>query len=141
MHACMYVCIYTYMGGRVYMYVYDNTIYVIICMYIHTYIHTHTQVPIFELHDESTHLNAYCLDFFKHGQIDALEIYNKMNRDRLWEHLQSFLLMLEALTAAMQRRHSSNNEGQNTLFDDQNVLDTFEAITSRFSAQMRQSAA
>ena len=88
-----------------------------------------TQVPIFELHDDSTHLNAYCLDFFKHGQIDALEIYNKMNRDRLWEDLQSFLLVLKALTAAMQRRHSSMNEGRQTLFDDQNVLDSSNHLT------------
>jgi len=115
--------------------------YVIIHIFIYIYIYIHTQVPIFELHDESTYLNAYCLDFFKHGQIDALEIYNTMNRDRLWEDLQSFLLVLKALTAAMQRRHSSKNEGNQTLFDDQNVLDTFEAITSRFSEQMRQAAA
>ena len=115
--------------------------YVIIYIFIYLYIYTHTQVPIFELHDESTYLNAYCLDFFKHGQIDALEIYNKMNRDRLWEDLHSFLLVLKALTAAMQRRHSSKNEGKQTLFDDKNVLDTFEAITSRFSEQMRQAAA
>jgi len=64
-----------------------------------------------------------------------------MNGDDLWEDLRSFLLVLKALTAAMQRRHSSMNEGRQTLFDDQNVLDTFEAITSRFSEQMRQAAA
>jgi len=98
------------------------------------------QVPIFELHDESTYLNAYCLDFFKHGQIEALDKYNKMKRDRLWEDLQSFVLILKALTAAMQRRHSSKNEGKQTLFDDTDVLDTFEAITSRFSEKMQKAA-
>jgi len=48
---------------------------------------------------------------------------------------------MRIVTAAMQRRHSSKNEGKQTLFDDKNVLDTFEAITSRFSEQMRQAAA
>jgi len=69
------------------------------------------------------------VEFFKHGQIDALEIYNKMNGDDLWKDLQSFLLVLKALTAAMQRRHSSMNEGRQTLFDDQNVLDSSNHLT------------
>jgi hypothetical protein len=51
-------------------------------------------VPIFELYDDSVYLNAYCLDFFKHGQLDALVTYNNMNRDSVWEDLQSFSLVL-----------------------------------------------
>jgi len=137
MHVCVYhnacvcvcVCVCVCICYHIYVYVY---------MYANIYLHK--QVPIFELHDESTYLNAYCLDFFKHGQIDALEKYNKMNRDCLWEDLQSFVLVLKALTAAMQRRHSSKNEGKQTLFDDTDVLDTFEAITSRFSEKMQKAA-
>jgi hypothetical protein len=62
-------------------------------------------VPIFELYDDSEHLSAYCQDFLKHGQLDALVKYNKMNRDSVWEDLKSLSLVLKALTAAMQRRH------------------------------------
>ena len=99
-------------------------------------------VPIFELYDDSVHLSAHCLDFFKHGQLDALVTYNKMNRDSVWEDLQSFSLVLKALTAAMQRRHDSAKEqGRYTLFDDADVLDTFRAITARFSEKMRKMAA
>ncbi len=99
-------------------------------------------VPIFELYDDSEHLSAHCLDFFKHGQLDALVKYNKMNRDSVWEDLQSFSLVLKALTAAMQRRHDSAKEqGRDTLFDDADVLDTFRAITERFSEKMRKMAA
>jgi len=133
---CIYLCVCVCVCAHVRMHF---IMYIYVCTYIYMYIYT--QVPIFELHDDSTYLNAYCLDFFKHGKIDALEIYNKMNRDRLWKDLKSFLRVLKALTAAMQRRHSSKNKGKQTLFDDQNVLDTFEAITSRFSEQMRQTAA
>jgi len=119
-YICMCVCVCVLMYSCMLSYIY---------IYLYIYIYIHTQVPIFELHDDSTHLNAYCLDFFKHGQIDALEIYNKMNGDDLWEDLRSFLLVLKALTAAMQRRHSSMNEGRQTLFDDQNVLDSSNHLT------------
>ena len=99
-------------------------------------------VPIFDLYDESIRLNAYCLDFFKHGQKKALVTYNRRNEDSVWEDLQSFSLVLKALTAAMKRRHEvAKKHGRSTLFDDPDVLDTFQSITAQFSEKMRKAAA
>ena len=99
-------------------------------------------IPVFELYDESIHLNAFCLDFFKHGQMKALVMYNRRSEDAVWEDLQSFSLVLKALTAAMMRRHESAKEhGRHTLFDDPNVLNTFQSITTQFSEKLRAAAA
>ena len=99
-------------------------------------------VPMFDLYDESIRLNAYCLDFFKHGQKKALVTYNRRNEDSVWEDLQSFSLVLKALTAAMTRRHEvAKGHGRSTLFDDPDVLDTFKSITAKFSEKMRKAAA
>ena len=95
-------------------------------------------VPIFEIYDEeTTFLNSYLLDFYKHGQKHALSRYNKLRDDTVWEDLQNFHLVLKALTAAMKRRHA----GGNAPFDNKDVLQTFERITQHFGAQMRQAAA
>ena len=57
-------------------------------------------VPVFELRDSSVPLNAFLLDFFKHGQMVALERFNRIRRDSLWDELLSFALVLKALHAA-----------------------------------------
>ncbi len=95
-------------------------------------------VPIFELYDEeTTPLNSYLLDFYKHGQKNALSRYNKLKEDTVWDALQDFHLVLKAITAAMTRRHADGN----VPFDNKNVLQTFERITQHFGAQIRKAAA
>lgn len=100
-------------------------------------------VPIFELHDEeTTFLNSYLVDFYKHGQKEALVWYNKMDVDHVWDELQTFSLVLKALSAAMERRHESGlYSGSKISFDDHNVRETFKNLSIRFSQQMRNIAA
>jgi len=100
-------------------------------------------VPVFELHDEeTTSLNSYLLDFYKHGQKEALVRYNKLDVDHVWDQLQSFSLVLKALSAAMERRHQSGlYAGSEIPFDDRDVRETFKNISSRFSQQLRSIAA
>ena len=91
-------------------------------------------VPVFELLDSEVPLNAFLLDFFKHGQLDALVRYNRIRRDSLWDDLQSFALVLKALHAAMARRAiQARSRGGTTPFADANVLATLESISRRFS--------
>ena len=98
-------------------------------------------VPIFEPPDEDAgNLNSYLLDFYKHGQKNALVRYNKIDADTLWDELQSFSLVLKALSAAMERR-SGTHTGKEVPFDDQNVLETFKIISQRFSERLQNIAA
>jgi hypothetical protein len=104
-------------------------------------------VPIFDLHDEeTTFLNSYLLDFYKHGQKSALVLYNKIQEDDLFDELQNFSLVLKALSAAMQRRAGHYPDTDSRLdsripFHDKNVRETFAAISGRFSEQLRKIAA
>lgn len=50
--------------------------------------------------------NAYLLDFYKHGQLKALERYNGIPRSEVYEHLENFSQTLKALAAASHRRCS-----------------------------------
>lgn len=75
-------------------------------------------------------------------QKEALVRYNKMDVDHVWDQLQTFSLVLKALSAAMERRHQSGlYSGSEIPFDDRNVRETFKNISARFSQQMRNIAA
>ncbi len=91
-------------------------------------------VPVFELRDSAVPLNAFLLDFFKHGQVDALVQFNRVRREGLWDELKSFALVLKALHAAMARRATqARSGGRTTPFADANVLATLESISRRFN--------
>jgi hypothetical protein len=93
-------------------------------------------VPIFDLHDEeTTFLNSFLLDFYKHGQKSALVRYNCIQEDNLFDELQNFSLVLKALSAAMERR-AGHYPDSRIPFDDKNVRETFAAISRRFSEQL-----
>ena len=99
-------------------------------------------VPVFELYGPDKPLNAVFLDFFKHGQLDAIVRYNGISRDVIWDELQSFALMLKALHAAMARRMvQSSASGSSTPFSDPDVLATLESISCRFSEALYKVAA
>jgi hypothetical protein len=98
-------------------------------------------VPIFDVFDQDIPLNAYLLDFYKHGQFAALETYNKISKDSIWDRLQSFSLLLKALWASMERRHrNAQSQGQQTAFGSQTVLNTLKSISDQFSAKLRKAA-
>jgi ATP-dependent RNA helicase DDX60 len=93
-------------------------------------------VPVFELRPTAAPLNAYILDFFKHGQIRALVRYNRIRRDVVFEDLRSFALLLKALHAATARR-----AGTASAFAHPHVLDALESISRRFNEQLREASA
>jgi hypothetical protein len=149
-------------------------------------------VPVFDIPADETDepLNAYILDFFKHGQVwvpifsgfvlnhlhqeiailddneiiwpiqyyhevsgsdllflptwrtwqlVALERYNGMQRDTIFEELKSFSLLLRALHAAMDRRKTRSAEGAGpALFSDEAVLHTFRNLSEQFMEKLRE---
>jgi hypothetical protein len=98
-------------------------------------------VPIFELHnEETTFVNSFLLDFYKHGQRSALVRYNFIQEDDLFDELQNFSLVLKALSAAMERRAGLYPDSR-IPFDDKNVRETFAAISGCFSEKLREIAA
>ena len=99
-------------------------------------------VPVFELRPASAPLNAYILDFFKHGQIRALVRFNRIRSDVVWDDLRSFALVLQALHAAMARRAGlASAAGRPTPFAHPDVLDALESISRRFGNALREVAA
>jgi hypothetical protein len=95
-------------------------------------------VPVFELLDSAVPLNSFLLDFFQHGQLDALERFNRIRRDRIWEELHSFALVLMTIHAAMDRRATqAHASGRLTPFADPHVLDTLKSISDKFSQAFR----
>ncbi|GAA5895565.1 uncharacterized protein JCM6883_001549 [Sporobolomyces salmoneus] len=48
------------------------------------------------------HLDAYVVDFYRHGDLDVLVRENSMSRNKVWYHLQDFDQALGAIRAAFQ---------------------------------------
>ncbi|KAJ1465065.1 hypothetical protein T484DRAFT_2910991 [Baffinella frigidus] len=95
-------------------------------------------VPVFEASEAP--LNAYILDFYKHGQFDALDRYNGINGDEVYDKLRSFELTLKAIWAALKRRleiRKGPAKGERVHFssqlDDEKVVDALERIKNHFS--------
>jgi hypothetical protein len=93
-------------------------------------------VPVYELSERP--LNAYYLDFFKHGQISALVEYNHIHKDDVWEALKDFKLILKALWAALKRRRDDWGE---TDIGSSTVIQTLKNIIEEFSAKLDDQAA
>lgn len=61
---------------------------------------------------ENAHaLNAYLLDFYIHGQVEALVVSNGIRRGEIWYLLQDFALTLKTIRASLAHLLSSAAEG------------------------------
>ena len=60
-------------------------------------------IPHLELYPEDTKspLNAYLLDFFKHGALEPLEIANGIRKSDVWFHLNDFSLILATIVTSL----------------------------------------
>ncbi|KAH8704387.1 hypothetical protein GQ44DRAFT_820072 [Phaeosphaeriaceae sp. PMI808] len=59
-------------------------------------------VPYLPIHPEYTApLNAYLYDFYKHGDVNALERANKIRKSDVWFHLNDFSLVLATITTSL----------------------------------------
>ncbi|KAE8548143.1 hypothetical protein EYB25_009937 [Talaromyces marneffei] len=59
-------------------------------------------VPYVPVASESHPLNAYLLDFFKHGNIKQLETANKIRRGDVWFVLNDFSMVLATITTTLE---------------------------------------
>ncbi|KAH6899942.1 hypothetical protein B0T10DRAFT_570328 [Thelonectria olida] len=58
-------------------------------------------IPIWP-HDTDSELNAYLLDFYKHGSMADLEKNNRIRRGDVWFHLKDFSLVLKTIVTSLQ---------------------------------------
>lgn len=95
-------------------------------------------VPAFEL--DSKDYNSLFLDFYHHGQLKALCVYNGIKRDEVWDSLNEFHLTVKSLWAAMQRR-ANLGAGYYDAFADEDVLDTFKYVSDKYHVLLAAHAA
>mmetsp|Transcript_26812 Transcript_26812/g.70420 ORF Transcript_26812/g.70420 Transcript_26812/m.70420 type:complete len:1869 (+) Transcript_26812:171-5777(+) len=99
-------------------------------------------LPVFDVKQAGEPLNAYLLDFFKHGQRNALIKCNHVDENEVFDLLRDFALVLKALWAAMaRRREQAAQAGTVTPFNDANVADAFKLLSDKFTENLRKIAA
>jgi ATP-dependent RNA helicase DDX60 len=60
-------------------------------------------IPYLDMGEElATPLNAYLYDFYQHGQVEALELVNRIRRGDVWFVLKDFSLVLATLVASLE---------------------------------------
>ena len=93
-------------------------------------------VPVLDVKKWTKHpLNSYILDFYKHKQRSALERWNCIYKDDVWDHLREFDLTLKALSAAIELRQKHyGNMGQTYI--DERVLRLIVELKNNFSGRL-----
>jgi hypothetical protein len=80
-----------------------------------------SMIPSVEISENS--VNAYLLDFYKHGQVEALRRYNKIRNDELFLNLKQFSLILKTIRTALVNRAASGAE---------DITNMFELVSNKF---------
>ncbi len=62
----------------------------------------HRQIPIYPEETNNVPFNAYILDFFKHGDLQALVRDNGIRRGDVWFHLKDFSLILVTIVTSFE---------------------------------------
>ncbi|XP_027622591.1 probable ATP-dependent RNA helicase DDX60 isoform X2 [Tupaia chinensis] len=88
----------------------------------------HTQAPVlwpqkFDSQGRGMPLNAYALDFYKHGSLKGLSQDNGMNEGDAYQLLKDFLLTIQSISVSL--RELCENE-------DDNVVLAFEQLSQNF---------
>lgn len=81
-------------------------------------------------------LNAYILDFYVHGQVEALVVYNGIRRGEIWYLLQDFTLTLKAIRASLAQMIDSRARGAND--DSEAALEETDFLQGMDPAEMDQ---
>ncbi|GAB5570388.1 probable ATP-dependent RNA helicase DDX60 isoform X1 [Prionailurus iriomotensis] len=94
----------------------------------------HTQAPvlwskIFDNQGRRMPLNAYALDFYKHGSLTGLVQDNRMNEGTAYELLKDFALTIRSISVSL--RELCENE-------DDNVVLAFEQLSETFFEKLNQ---
>lgn len=85
-------------------------------------------IPIFDIKKKMVPKNSYLLDFFKHGQIVAIERDNRIRSGVSWQTLKTFDLVLQTIVVSLKQRDAEMNDPR-----DKNVIEGFESASNRFS--------
>jgi len=85
----------------------------------------------------SSRLNAYAMDFYTHGQVNAIANENWIHEP--YEPLLNFCIILKALSAALENRFTAATAMGATPFQSKAVVDTFKRISSKFEASFNDS--
>jgi len=80
-------------------------------------------------------LNSYLLDYYKHGQINALINKNRIPHTEVFECLDNFKFMLKALAATSERRTQAKGN-RPTSFSNPSIVSAFSAVSKEFDAIM-----
>ena len=76
-------------------------------------------VPVLDVNEWFRNpLNSYILDFYMHRQPIALERWNGIFKDDVWDYLRNFELTLKALSAAIELRQKFYQELGQTYIDE-----------------------
>eukprot|EP00960_Hanusia_phi_P037311 752855-Hanusia_phi.AAC.7 len=94
-------------------------------------------VPVVDVKEWVKHpLNSYILDFYKHGQRSALERWNGVYKDDVWERLREFDLTLKALSAAVELRQREYEGTMGGKYMDEEVLGLVVGLKNSFSERL-----
>ncbi|PVH90972.1 P-loop containing nucleoside triphosphate hydrolase protein [Periconia macrospinosa] len=86
-------------------------------------------VPYLPIHPESTvPLNAYLYDFYKHGDVSALERANKIRKSDLWFHLKDFSLILATIITSLTNYMKPSSVTDIDMADLMDSTDTHETL-------------
>lgn len=80
-------------------------------------------IPIYSKDTEPVPWNAYIYDFFKHGNIKALESDNKIKGGNVWFHLKDFSLILATITASLESYLNQEAMADDAMMDVQDAGD------------------
>ncbi|CAE7890243.1 unnamed protein product, partial [Symbiodinium sp. KB8] len=93
--------------------------------------------PVLEVAPDvpAVRLNAYLLDFYQHGQVDALELDNRIPHTEYWKLLEDFMFFLRALSSvAKHRQQRAQQRGEAMELGEEVIVGAFEAISTQFEA-------
>lgn len=96
--------------------------------------------PVLEVAPDvpAVRLNAYLLDFYQHGQVDALELDNRIPHTEYWKLLEDFMFFLRALSSvAKHRQQRAQQRGEAMELGEEVIVGAFEAISTQFEAHFR----
>ncbi len=83
-------------------------------------------------------LNAWALDFFKHGQLEALEHDNGIQPGNMYDLILTMCLTIKAITAVLEKRHlECEDAGTDVAYSSRNVVRVFKAVSKEFETKFR----
>jgi len=84
-----------------------------------------------DLRGEPLKLNAYCIDFFKHGNKDSLTKYNNLVQNNVWFLLKDWSVLLSQITDALNMIMPNSD-------DEDAIYKTFSYLDDKFKERIKE---